>query len=227
MIVDSLCDEHARSPYRHHSTRQRANGFLRASCEKNPAARHDRPTSASLPIQRRAPAPLWLRACAREEGVSRRLQRFGGLPACWGAFFSPSGFASAAIATEPLTPRHRARPGLCHGKWHAPYLTRPRRLPLSFREDRELSPPEMPSIEGNRIPVSDLVSHEGGPTRPFPDLATWPPRSGSRRFFAPVSSPAFGSFDTVLGPCSRPSERILRRGASLSQNAALRLLQPF
>ena len=67
---------------------------------------------------------------------------------------------------------------------HAPYHARSRRLPLSIREDPELSPPEMPSIEGNRIPVSDLVSHEGGPTRPFADLATSPPRSGSRRFFA-------------------------------------------
>lgn len=60
---------------------------------------------------------------------------------------------------------------------------RSRRLPLSPREEQELSSPEMPSIEGNRIPVSDLVSHEGGPTRPYPDLATSPPRSGVRRFF--------------------------------------------
>jgi hypothetical protein len=57
-------------------------------------------------------------------------------------------------------------------------------LPLSIREDQKLSPPEMPSIEGNRIPVPDLVSHEGVPTRPFVDIATSPPRLDSRRFFA-------------------------------------------
>jgi hypothetical protein len=35
-MVDSYRDEHARSPYRHHSSRQRTNGFFRASCEKIP-----------------------------------------------------------------------------------------------------------------------------------------------------------------------------------------------
>jgi hypothetical protein len=103
-IVGSCCDEHALSPYRHHPTRQRANGFLRASCEKNPAARHDRPTSASLPIRRRAPAPLWFRAWAREEGVSRRLRRFGGPRACWGALSSPSGLPAMPIGRASDAP---------------------------------------------------------------------------------------------------------------------------
>lgn len=187
-IVDFTHDEHAFSPYRHHPTRQRANGFLPASCEKNPAARHDRPTSASQPVLRRAPAPLWLRACAREVGVSRRLPRFGGLSACWGAFSSPSGLPAMSVNRASDTSSSRALRALRPFWDMLANHSRSRRLPLSIREDQKLSPPEMPSIEGNRIPVPDLVSHEGVPTRPFVDIATLPPRLDSRRFFAPVSS---------------------------------------
>jgi hypothetical protein len=225
-MVDSYRDEHARSPYRHHSSRQRTNGFFRASCEKNPAARHDRSTSASLPIRRRAPAPLWFRARAREEGVSRRLQRFGGLPACWGAFSSPSGLPATRRSTEPLTSRPRTRPGLCHREACSVFtfdlddchsrpvksksFHRPRCLPSKGIES--LSPTWFPTKEDrlDPIPISRLRRRD-----PVSDAS-------SLDVF-----PCFRSFDTLLGPRSRPSERIQRRSASLSQNAALRLLQPF
>ena len=83
---------------------------------RNPAARHDRPTSASQPVLRRAPAPLWLRACAREVGVSRRLPRFGGLSACWGAFSTPSGLPAMSVNRASDTPSSRAlRAGVLFG----------------------------------------------------------------------------------------------------------------
>lgn len=225
-IVDSCCDEHALSPYRRHPTRQRANGLLRASRERNLAARHDRPTSASLPIRRRAPAPLWFRAHAREEGVSRRLRRFGGPGACWGALSSPSGLPAMHVGRASDTPSAPALGALpswacsrfagarddCHSRsvkkesFHRPEC-------LLSKGIDSLSPTWFPTKEDrfDSSPISRLRRRD-----PVLDVS-------SRRCLPDALR--------HLGRRARPLFTTLPRGyaasiASLSQNAALRFLQP-
>lgn len=177
-----------------------------------------RPTDFCFPTHRqRALAPrsfptdvteLALRRCGDPGGFTtpgslrRIIREHGGRsrPRLRGRNLRPR---HTSISIEPLTslsPASFVRRSRAHTirRW-------PRPVPPQPRERLRLSRSEMPSLVRLALSApSGLVSEKRGPTRPFADLVTLPPRSGSRHLFA-------NSLRDARAACARPLRGETRR----------------